>query len=315
MASSRLSALRFGSGVAASVIALAALSTLSACAQLVPAPPVEAAAAITGLGHSRSGQGYLGVVFHDVPADQVGSLHLHDVHGAEITYLDHDGPACKAGMRERDVVLSVNGVAIQNEDQLRHLLHDTKPGKGLSIVISRDGAQQTIGVVLGDREELLKQAWKSHFVVPEPAPPRDEYASDSGPDESPAGANSFSGDHLSASIAYTGANLDPVGAQLAQYFGIPGGKGLLIHGVDNNSPAALAGLHAGDVITRIDNRPVAALADWYRALRDSKGRPLQLTVMRDHHEQTLTFVSDPRHRSSLNFPGRAHQILEALLLR
>src|SRR5258708_40378952 len=74
--------------------------------------------------HGHEARGYLGVETRDVSEDQLGVLRLKDARGAEITNLDHDGPACKAGMRMHDVIVQMNGQAIENEDQLRRLLRD-----------------------------------------------------------------------------------------------------------------------------------------------------------------------------------------------
>lgn len=90
-------------------------------------------------GHSQSQQGYLGIAFHGVNDGEIASLHLKDGHGAEIIMVDHDGPAGKAGLREHDVVLSVNGVSVEGEDQLRKMLRDTPRGSRLpcpSVVVA-----------------------------------------------------------------------------------------------------------------------------------------------------------------------------------
>ena len=50
---------------------------------------------------------------------------------------------------------------------------------------------------------------------------------------------------------------------------------------------------------------VASKSDWTRALHDSKGHPVSLTVVRDRHEQLLTMVPDARHRSAVEAPPPA----------
>ncbi len=90
-----------------------------------------------------------------------------------------------------------------------------------------------------------------------------------------------------------------MGSQLAEYFGVKDGKGLLVHGVEANSPAAAAGLRAGDVVVIVNGATVGTEKDWVRALRDSKGRTVSLTVVRDRKEQILTMVPDSKKRSSM----------------
>src|ERR1700678_4056927 len=120
-------------------------------------------------GHSAQ-QGYLGIEMRDVSEEQVGMLKLKDARGAEITSLDHDGPACKAGMRMHDVILQMNGQSIDNEDQLRRMLRDVPVGRSVSFVVSRDGQTQAMTMITADRNVVGVQAWERHYSVPAPGP-------------------------------------------------------------------------------------------------------------------------------------------------
>ncbi len=180
------------------------------------------------------------------------------------------------------------------------MLHDLQPGRPVSLVVVRGGAEQTISAVMANREELEREAWEKHWVVPQPSDDAPVAAASS--EQVPAsrsrfGSSFIGGGLLSLPSTYTGAKVDMVGAQLAGYFGIKDGKGLLVHDVDANSPAAQAGLRAGDVVTRINTAPVTTKSAWMHAMRESKGHPVSLTVMRDRQEQILIMVVDPRHRS------------------
>ena len=116
----------------------------------------------------------------DVSADQIVALKLKEARGAEIVLVDHDAPAGKAGLREHDVVLQLNGQAIEGEDQLSRMLHECPPGKTISLLISRDGQQITVTTQMAvSQEEVERQAWEQHLTVPEPqAPPSDSAGSD-----------------------------------------------------------------------------------------------------------------------------------------
>ena len=93
--------------------------------------------------------------------------------------------------------------------------------------------------------------------------------------------------------------LETMAPQLAGYFGAQGRAGLLVRSVDANSPAALAGIHAGDVVVRVNSTPIAVTSDWLRAVRENKGKPTNVVVLRDRHEQTLVMTPNFKHHSSL----------------
>jgi len=73
--------------------------------------------------------------------------------------------------------------------------------------------------------------------------------------------------------------------------------------VEGNSPAADAGLRAGDVVTKMNGTRVATKSDWNRALHDGKGHPVSVTVMRERKEQTLVMIPDAKKRSAVEEPG------------
>jgi membrane-associated protease RseP (regulator of RpoE activity) len=263
-----------------------------------------------GAPSTHAAQGYLGVDVRDVTGDQLSTLKLKEPHGAEIVQVDHDAPAGKAGLREHDVVLRLNGQPIQSEDQIRRMLRESAPGKTIVLVISRDGTEMTVSAQLANREEVERQAWEQHLIVPEP---QDSETPAPAPEPVGSSSNSSSGSsawlHGNAFIgtilmspAYTGAMLEKMSPQLATFFGVHTGTGLLVRSVESNSPAAQAGMQAGDVVLRADDRNVASTSDWAKALKNSHGHSLAVTVLRDKKEQTLTLTPDAKKRSSLELP-------------
>jgi len=261
---------------------------------------------LSGAPAARAGQGYLGVDVRDVTEDQVPALKLKEARGAEIILVDHDAPAGKVGLREHDVILRVNGQAIEGGDQLRRMLRESSPGLQLTLIVSRDGQQMSVNTQTANREEVERQAWEQHLTVPEPLP-SDNMGGDLFPALSttvPAvrGGNSFLGPTL-MNPSYTGAMLETLSSQLADFFGVPSGTGLLVRSIEANSPAALAGMLAGDVVVRANEKTVASTADWNKAIKDSHGKPLTVVILRDKKEQTLSLTPDSKKRSSLQRPS------------
>jgi serine protease Do len=232
-----------------------------------------------------STQGYLGVATHDIDTERAGQLKLKVPRGAEVVNIDHDAPAAKAGMRLHDVILQMNGQQIEGEAQLGQLLRQTPPGKTVTFVISRDGQPQTLNITLCDQVTLEADAWSAHYPV---EPDEDDDLS------LPKPKSGFASGFLSSlgmNNSYTGLELDMLGPQLADFFGIHDGQGLLVKRVDDNSPGSAAGLRAGDVITKMNGRIMATPSQWVRAIHANKGKQVELTVVRDRKEATVTMTA------------------------
>ncbi|MCU1320460.1 MAG: hypothetical protein JWM43_109 [Acidobacteriaceae bacterium] len=315
-----------GAKVAALAVGLG-VSAVAWASGPVMASGMEAAGyiAAAGGGMASRSPGYLGVDIRDVSDDQIAQLKLRESRGAEIVRVDHDGPAGKAGLHVHDVVLQMNGTVIEGEDQLRRMLRETPAGRTVTLLISRDGQQQTVTTQMGNRLEVERQAWEQRWRVPSPQdevmgsgvvtvvplpPPAGgnagASASSSGTSKgqsffSPGGA-ARTGHNLIGSLglgsSYTGAMVETMGPQLAEFFGT-GGVGVLVHSVDANSPAANAGLRAGDVVLRANDANLRNSGDWIKVVRENRGKPISVVVLRDKKEQTLTIVSDGKKRTSV----------------
>jgi S1-C subfamily serine protease len=259
---------------------------------------------------SKKAQGYLGVGIRDVTEEQEAALKLKDTRGAEIIYVDHDGPAGKLGLCQHDVILEMNGQQIEGQEQLRRMLRETPAGRSVTLVISRDGQQQTLTTQLANHEEVERRAWEQHLVVPDPG-------ADNGPefhagnsfvhaspssDIGPKAHRDFLGTTTVLSASFTGAQLEVMGPQLAEFFGVEGNAGLLVRSIEANSPAADAGLRAGDVVIRVDQIAVTSGNEWTKTVHQSRGKPVTLVVLRDRHEQTMTMTPDGKKRSSVSLP-------------
>jgi serine protease Do len=234
-----------------------------------------------------SAQGYLGVNLSEVDTDRITALHLKDAHGAEVMFVDHDAPAAKSGLKVHDVILQLDGQPVENAEQLRRRLLDMPSGRTVSFLVNRDGTPITISVQLCDQKELEQKAWSHRKTVPESAPPARSGFSQTFVGR-PGTAVTGILDTVMPKGLYVGAELNPVRTQLADYFGVSSGTGLLVENVDYQSPAARAGLKAGDVVVRVESQQMTSKGDWVKAIRNHRGHLVQVTVMRNKQEQVLT---------------------------
>lgn len=240
----------------------------------------------------HSSQGYLGVVINDVDNDRAAALKLKDTRGAEIVKLDQDAPAAKAGLKPHDVVVQMNGQQVEGVEQLRRMLRETPPGRTVAFVVIRDGQSMNFSVQLADRNELAAKSLDGIEVVPEPP---QVYAF-------PHLSSGFVGS-ISRDGGSVGVELHPLSTQLADYFGVKDGTGLLVDSVFENTPAATAGLKAADIILKVNGQPIVSVNDWSKAIRNNRGKQVQVTVMRNKKEQTLTMTAgEPKNKGEMDLP-------------
>ena len=247
-----------------------------------------------------SPSGYLGVEVTDVDADKAQALKLKEVRGAVIMLIDHDAPAGQIGLKVNDVVLAINGQNVDGAEQLRRMLREIPPGRKISLEVSRDGNIQTLAVQLVDRKAMEQSIWSrigmdvDGVSTAAPVPASGIMAGD-------APAPPPSGFHMSlfTSTLNVGAMVEPLTSQMAEYFGVPGG--LMIKQVSKKSEAATAGFKAFDVILKVGSDSINTLADWDRALRSNQGKPVQVTILRDKKQQTITLQVDSKHRGAVEF--------------
>ena len=234
---------------------------------------------------------YLGVDIADITTDRLGALKLKEEHGVEVTMVDQDAPAGKAGFREHDVLLTMNGTTIESKTQLQRMIHETPPGRVVTFGVSRDGQPMTIKLQLADRRtEFSYLAPKEskdkefHFEMPQ-MPNMPDF------DVPNVGVVVV---HSSMRSGLMVENLTP---QLGEFFGARNGNGVLVRSVEKGSRADKAGLRAGDIITRVGDQPVHDTSDFTHALHGHSAGSVPVGVIRDKKEQTLTLTLPERKDS------------------
>ena len=232
---------------------------------------------------------YLGVDIADITTDRMATLKLKEEKGVEITMVDQDAPAGKAGIREHDVVLTMNGTPIESKAQLQRMIHETPAGRVVALGLSRDGQPVTIKVQLASRGKEFSQGnWENgkdlHIEIP-PIPNLPEI------------------DVPNIGVVYvrssmrSGLMVENLTPQLGEFFGAKSGNGVLVRSVERGSRAEKAGLHAGDVIVKVADQPIHDTSDFAHALHSHGSGSVTVGVIRDRKEQTLTLTL-PEQRDS-----------------
>lgn len=290
-----------------------ALTGIVALAQQTPTPPARAPEAPPSPGEPFSpnfslffagGGSFLGVHAEDITKENSGRYGLREVRGVGITSVVKESPAERAGLKKDDVIVRFDGENVTSVRKLNRLVSEVAPDQNVRLGISRGGAEQEIAVTIGKRKDSMNamRGMEGEF-----GPFGEGWRI-----EGPEGLNNLKGlknlkgwdgldsDQEGFVLAFgnsrrIGISTTQLTKQLADYFGVPDGKGVLVSSVADDSPAAKAGIKAGDVITALDGEKLEGAGDLSRALNKKKEGDVTLTVIRDKSQRTITVTPKARN--------------------
>jgi serine protease Do len=214
-------------------------------------------------------RGRIGVQVTPVERKAYADYGLKSPDGAVVRIVTPGGAADKAGVEPGDVIVGFNGKPVKKSDDLVQMVMTTKPGTSVPVRVVRDGQEKTLSVTV---EELDLEAEGS------------QARGDSGDRDNDQGqeASAF------------GMTLQNVTPDIARRLRLDDGvKGAVIVDVDPQSPAARAGLSAGDLIIRVNRQPVSSAAEAQRELsKVQSGRSAFLNVLRMGQERFVTVTKE-----------------------
>lgn len=218
---------------------------------------------------------YLGVNLAEIDANRAKELKLKEDYGVEISRVEENSPAEKAGVKPGDVVLEYNGQRVEGMEQFGRMVRETPPGREVKLTVSRNGAVQTLTAVLGLRKFPFSGSFPPGFEMPEFHMP-----------DIPQIFTTIRSPML-------GVEAESLGAQLAVYFGVK--EGVLVRSVLDNTPAQKAGIKAGDVITKVDGMAVSAPSELSNAVRAANAKKTYaIELVRDHKLVTVSVNVEDR---------------------
>jgi serine protease Do len=244
----------------------------------------KAAMELLGGGESR-----IGVSIRDVDRADVSREQLAAPSGAVIEDVQSDTPASKAGLKAGDVVVTFDGERVRSARQLERLIEETPGGRSVKMTVIRAASQVDLDIT----PEASRMAWHDGELMRDrieakvlKSLPAMEFKRD-GPGDWGAGAWLGRG-RLGVQVQSLSEDSD----QLAGYFGVK--SGVLVTHVDESSPAAKAGVKAGDVITAVNGQNVRDAQDLRREIaRLDEGKPADLNVTRDKRAMSLKVELEP----------------------
>lgn len=201
-------------------------------------------------------RGWLGVAIQEVNRDLAESFGLERPAGALVAQVMDGGPAAKGGLRVGDVILSVDGHAIDMSADLPHLIGAIKPNTKAKLEIVRDGERETLTVQIG--------------ALP-----------DEGEEAAAAERNAEKSNNR------LGVKVSELTAEQKRSLDLPGG--VVITEV-SSGPAAMIGLRPGDVITHLNNQAIDSVSTFARVAEQlPKNRSVSMRVLRQGRASFITF--------------------------
>ncbi|MDX1420276.1 MAG: trypsin-like peptidase domain-containing protein [Rubricoccaceae bacterium] len=187
-------------------------------------------------------RGYLGVVIRPVTAADAQELGMPRIEGVLIEGVAQGTSADRAGLRERDVLLSVGGEAVDSPNQFQSRIALYHPGDEVEFELWRNGDRLRLGAALIGRDDPVFAQWLDDLGDTRPAAPAP-------PPEPPADAPLFEAEDWGVRFR----DLTPAERRA---FGVS--EGAYIETVDGGSAADVDGLPSGTVVTQIEDRAVGS---------------------------------------------------------
>lgn len=297
--------------LAAAVGCASVVFAQSATTIVRPARQDEPARALS-MVFSGGGDNYLGVYTEPVTRENMSRYNLSgEPRGVAVARVADNSPAAKAGLQKDDVILRFDGEQVTSTQKLSRLINESAPEHAARLSVSRGGSERELNVTLGKREtlgstEALKlengelfrlqgDQWKKQ-TEEEARKQRGEWEQHSEEwrkqtEEMRRQLEKMPRAGGFAAIGGTGRRIGVTTTQLtdqlADYFGVSRDGGVLVTSVTENSPAAKAGLKAGDVITEVDGEKIENAVELSRTISRKQDGDVTLTVTRERNRRTF----------------------------
>jgi len=206
-------------------------------------------------GKGKVTRGYLGVLIQKITPEIAESLGLEKARGALVANVSKDGPADHAGVKVGDVIIEFDGKEIKESNDLPIIVARTPVDKKARLKVLRDKKEVTLTVTVGElKDEEVVASTKEKGEL--------------------------------------GLTVRRVTPQMAESLGLDRAEGVVVAAVEPGSPGDEAGLRRGDVILEMDRKPIRTLADYRKAIGETKkGKGILFLVRRG--ENTLFLALKP----------------------
>ena len=206
--------------------------------------------------HGKVTRGYMGILPQELTPELAKQFGMPNGHGVAIAQVESDSPAQRAGLKVGDVITAINGNQVEDVNAFRLEVAGFAPGTTVHLKVARNGQNLDIPITLGDATPNLEAESKG---------------GDRG-NNAPGGGEKG---------ALSGVSVQALTSDLRRELQLPESvTGVVITDVDNDSPAAAAGLEQGAVIVQVNHRPVHTVAEFNSAVREGASKDSTLLLVR-----------------------------------
>ena len=208
-------------------------------------------------------RGWLGVSIQEVTSDLAEEFGVKDLKGALVSGILKGSPAEKAGIKQGDVVRAFNGKDVEDTGHLRNMVSQTPVGRSVKVKLLRQKKELELEVTIAELPKKLGEA----------------------------AAESPGGDDGEESSALSGVTVRELTPDLAKRFGLSeGDAGIAVIRVDPASRAYEAGIRPGDVILQVNQKDVATVEEYKKAIGSIKAKDRALLLVRRKGEDLFVTI-------------------------
>ncbi|RPI54841.1 MAG: DegQ family serine endoprotease [Deltaproteobacteria bacterium] len=210
--------------------------------------PINMAKAIVDqlLKKGKVTRGWLGVVIQDIDEELAESFGLKKTEGVLVAEVSEGSPAEKAGLKQGDIILSLNGKKVEELGELRNKIAMTSPGTKLNMEVLRENKHKTLQVTIGEQPVGKIIGTAQHEI-----------------------------------LGKLGLVVQDLTGELAEQFGYREAQGVLVAEVEQGSSAARVGIRPGHLIEEVNRKRIHNMDEFIKALAQSKQTNSVLFRIRD----------------------------------
>lgn len=216
------------------------------------------------LKSGKVSRGRMGIGIQPVTSDIAESMGLKEVRGVLVNSVEANGPGAKAGLKQGDVIIALNGERVDDNNVLRNKIASTQPGTEVSLTIIRDGSEKQLKATLTEWSDAVAKNQQ----------------------DGSQGSGQTGGK--------LGISVEPLTAEIAKQLNVPvTTQGAVVTEIDPDGAAAEAGIQQGDVIMEINRQPVKSPDDLKSGLDKAGTKTSMLLINR--RGQTAYITVKPRN--------------------